>query len=431
VFIILSGNYAYDAAGNLNFRTNYTMVQTFNVNNLNELTTVTNNGRLTVAGTTAGLATSVTVNTSNAFLYADAIFASTNQPSVNGNNTYRAIAADSYGRHDTNSITVNLPGTNVFLYDLNGNMRTNGTRIFDYGDENELIRITEPASWKSEFTYDGKMRRRIETNYVWAGSSWVQTNVVRFIYDGNVAIQERDGNNLPQVNYTRGKDLSGSLQGAGGIGGLLAREENPSSVLYSPSSSATAFYHADGNGNVTMLINASQIPVAKYLYDPFGNTLSASGPLASENRYRFSSKPIHELSGMYDYLYRWYVPSIQRWLNRDPAEEKGGFNLYRINKNNCLTREDLYGLIDFVLPYEILNPPAAGGSGGGAVLCGKKSEKTYDEPGTPGIKRCIYSCWMSAGDTGFPVPDATVDVSKCDKCPSSAGVGHNYNYYHK
>ena len=36
----------------------------------------------------------------------------------------------------------------------------------------------------------------------------------------------------------------------------------------------------DSNGNITMLINAQQLPVAKYLYEPFGNTLSASGPLA-------------------------------------------------------------------------------------------------------------------------------------------------------
>jgi hypothetical protein len=34
-------------------------------------------------------------------------------------------------------------------------------------------------------------------------------------------IQERT--TVPTVSYTRGSDLSGSLEGAGGIGGLLAR----------------------------------------------------------------------------------------------------------------------------------------------------------------------------------------------------------------
>jgi hypothetical protein len=78
------------------------------VNNLNELTTVTNAGALTVAGTTTSPVTNVTVNTSNAVSYADSTFASTNQPWVNGNNTYTAIAKDAYGRINTNSVTVNL-----------------------------------------------------------------------------------------------------------------------------------------------------------------------------------------------------------------------------------------------------------------------------------------------------------------------------------
>ena len=81
--------YAYDAAGNLSFRTNNNLLQAFNVNNLNELTTITNGGRLTVAGTTTSPATNVTVNTSNAVLYADTAFASTNQPWVGGNMTQR------------------------------------------------------------------------------------------------------------------------------------------------------------------------------------------------------------------------------------------------------------------------------------------------------------------------------------------------------
>jgi RHS repeat-associated protein len=160
------------------------------------------------------------------------------------------------------------------------------------------------------------MRRRIERDYNWTGSTWAKTNEVHFIYDGNVVIQERDANNLPKVTYTRGNDLSGTLQGAGGIGGLLARSDNTQMAI--GSSSAHTYYHSDGNGNVTMLINNLQLVQAKYLYDPFGNTLSMSGPLASANVYRFSSKEWNASSGLYYYLYRFYDPNLQRWLNRDP-----------------------------------------------------------------------------------------------------------------
>jgi len=313
--------YQYDAAGNLNTRTNNTLIQNFGVNSLNELTMTTNTGRLTVAGTTTSLATNVTVNTSNAVLYADITFASTNQPWVNGNNTFKAIAKDVYGRKDTNSLTVNIQLTNSYAYDLNGNLLSDGTRYFAYDDENQLISVTVSNVWQSQFVYDGKMRKRIERDYSgWNGSSWMQTNEVHYIYDGNVVIQERDGNNLPKVTYTRGNDLTGTLQGAGGIGGLLARSDNSQLIL--GSSSAHVYYHSDGNGNVTMLINNLQLVVAKYLYDPFGNSLSLSGPLASANTYRFSSKEWNDNAGLYYYLYRFYDPNLQRWPNRDPIGGK-------------------------------------------------------------------------------------------------------------
>ena len=103
--------YAYDAAGNLNYRTNNTLVENFQVNSVNELTTGTNGGRLTVMGTTTSQATNVTVNGTNALLYGDATFAATNMPLTT---TYTAIAQDSYGRINTNTATVSL-ATNVDL----------------------------------------------------------------------------------------------------------------------------------------------------------------------------------------------------------------------------------------------------------------------------------------------------------------------------
>lgn len=75
----------------MNYRTNNALVQTFNVNNLNQLTTNSRNGTLTVAGTTTSQATSATVNTSNAVLYADNTFASTNHTLADGENAFTAI----------------------------------------------------------------------------------------------------------------------------------------------------------------------------------------------------------------------------------------------------------------------------------------------------------------------------------------------------
>ncbi len=153
-------------------------------------------------------------------------------------------------------------------------------------------------------------------------------------------VQERDGSNNPLVSYTRGNDLSGTMQGAGGIGGLLARSDGYSGGNFTTHN----YYFADGNGNVTYMLNSSQSMVASYRYDPFGNTISSSGTLASANVYRFSSKEIHVSSGMYYYGYRFYDPNLQRWITRDPIREHGGINLYRFAQNRALNIVDRFGL---------------------------------------------------------------------------------------
>jgi len=80
-----------------------------------------NSGSLTVAGTTTSQDANATVNGLTASLYADWTFAKDGFTMTNGNNSFTAIARDSYGRADTNTVTVNLPATNTFTYDLNGN----------------------------------------------------------------------------------------------------------------------------------------------------------------------------------------------------------------------------------------------------------------------------------------------------------------------
>ena len=175
---------------------------------MNELTTGTNGGRLTVMGTTSSQATSVSVNGANALLYGDATFAATNMPLTT---TYTAIAMDVYGRINTNTATVSL-GTNVsFHYDRNGNLTNDGTMSFGYDDENQLTQVWVPGRWASVFTYDGRMRRRIRQEYTWSGR-WMLTNTVNYVYDGNAVIQERNINNQAAANYTRGIDLQPTVE---------------------------------------------------------------------------------------------------------------------------------------------------------------------------------------------------------------------------
>ncbi len=91
--------------------------------------------------------------------------------------------------------------------------------------------------------------------------------------------------------------------------------------------------------------------------DPFGNILSKSGPLADVNLHRFSSKEFHANSGLVYYLYRYYEPGLQRWMNRDPIADtgftirmtqlisgSGEINYFKALRNEPINAIDLFGL---------------------------------------------------------------------------------------
>jgi RHS repeat-associated protein len=349
--------YAYDAAWNLQNRTNNALVQTFGVNNRNELTNATRSGTLTVAGLASQpganldhvVVSGTGLSAGNANVYADGSWARAGATLANGTNSYTATAEDTYGRTAQDSVTVNLPATVTFTYDANGNLTGDGRRVFEYDYENQLTNVYVASAWRESMKYDAFGRKRVLQQHQWTGSAWLLTNEVRYVYDGMLVVQERHfqpqvSTNLPvnTISYTRGNDLSDSLQGAGGIGGLLARTD--SSSIQNPASSPHAYYHADGNGNITALVNTNGAVVARYQYDPYGNLLGMAGPLAEANVYRFSSKEWHANAGLYYYGFRYYEPNLQRWLNRDPIEEEGGINLYGFVANNPVSFVDLLGL---------------------------------------------------------------------------------------
>jgi RHS repeat-associated protein len=318
--------YTYDPAGNLNFRTNDALVQTFVVDSLNQLTTQGRSGTLTVSGNTSTPATNVTVNGLTATRYSDLTWAKDGLPLVDGTTNFTAVAANSAGAFDTNTVTVDSRATRLFAYDLNGNLLSDGKRGFEYDDENQLTRITATNACKTELTYDGQHRRRIRKEFAWQSGAWTQTNEVRYLFDGGVVVQERDSGNTPQVSYTR-TGLS-----------LLARTDN--------STGTNAYYHADGNLNITALVNTNQFLVATYVYDPFGRILSQGGPLAEANVYQFSSQEFHRASGLSLYLRRAYDSNLQRWLNADPLGEKGSVNLHRFVRNNPVSFMDPDGRVE-------------------------------------------------------------------------------------
>jgi len=212
--------------------------------------------------------------------------------------------------------------------------------------ENRLVTIEslpegpDHAKVRLEFVYD-YMGRRVRKTVLSGhdGSAYQQTNEVTFVYDGWNLIAALDEDLVAGSTSTNfflwGLDLSGSLQGAGGVGGLLATTQDGAS------------YSAcmDGNGNVMALVDASDGTLAgEYEYGPFGEPLKAHGDGAAENAVRFSSKYMDAESGLLYYGYRYLDPSTGRWPSRDPIEEDGGPNLYAFVGNDPVRFVDRRGL---------------------------------------------------------------------------------------
>jgi RHS repeat-associated protein len=100
----------------------------------------------------------------------------------------------------------------------------------------------------------------------------------------------------------------------------------------------------DANGNVGQLVDEAGTVVARYEYDAFGQTIVAAGAAAEGNAWRFSTKYADQETGLSYYGYRFYDPAMGRWINRDPAEEAGGANLYAMAGNDLIARQDYLGL---------------------------------------------------------------------------------------
>ena len=166
-----------------------------------------------------------------------------------------------------------------------------------------------------------------------------------YFYDGWMLIKEVIANingTTDVIEYHWGKDLSGTIGGAGGVGGLLYLSISNSST---PNSSTRQLYipFYDAYGNIMGYWDAQGNVVAQYTYDAFGKLISISGPMADVFAIRYSTKYFDSETGLYYYGYRFYSPELMRWITRDPIEEEGGVNMYSFCGNFPLGEIDPIG----------------------------------------------------------------------------------------
>ena len=314
-------------------RPNQALIRTIHTDAANQLTTISRSGTFTFSGNLPATAASISVNGAPARTNGDFTFTKTGLTLADGNNTFTVTAQNRLGVTTSSSLTLNLPATVSYTYDQNGNLLTDGTRSFKWDAADQLVQVSVPNAWQTQFARDGLGRLRVLREFTWLNGAWSQTNETHYLYDGNLIVQERDANNNVMATYTRGLDLSGGLSGAGGIGGLLSRTTGANSY----------YYHSDGAGNITAMLDGNENVVARHLYDPFGRVLGQWGALAAANPMQFSSMPRAPASGLSLYPFRAYDPALQRWLSRDPLGEAGGINQYGFVGNSAINGYDPNG----------------------------------------------------------------------------------------
>ncbi len=327
-------------AGGANLRS-----ATYSPNSLNQYTSRTVPDSFDVLGL-ANSGASVTVNSSFADYRRGEYFQESVSIDNSGGNVWQPVSviASNGDVNTTTTGSVFIAQTpEVFTYDADGNTLTDGRWMYIWDAENRLTQIASlPGSStasqrKVTWEFDCQGRRIRETTYDGSSGSFVVTKDVKFLFDGLRCVTELNASNNAELrSYSWGLDLSGSLGGAGGVGGL---------VMLNSTGNGIHFYAMDGNGNTAGLVKGSDGTVsANYEYGIFGESLRTTGPMALDNEFCFSTKRINRTSDMVLYEYRPYSPSQARFLNKDPIEEQGGHNLYAFVANGPVDSIDVFGL---------------------------------------------------------------------------------------
>jgi RHS repeat-associated protein len=120
-------------------------------------------------------------------------------------------------------------------------------------------------------------------------------------------------------------------------------------------------YTKDHLGSVRDLTDSGGSVQAQYAYDVYGQKTKLQG--SNDSDFQYAGYYFHAPSQFNFTTSRAYLPNLGRWINRDPAAEHGGINLYGYVLNKPLNRIDSSGLDGFNIPFPmpLLPPNGPGG----------------------------------------------------------------------
>jgi RHS repeat-associated protein len=207
-------------------------------------------------------------------------------------------------------------GSTTFTYDANGDTLSDPSgKAYTWDFENRLVQAVVPGTngGTTTFKYD-PFGRRIQKSG--------PLGTTNYLYDGINLLVETDsaGNVLAKYSNQPGID-------------------QPLSELRSGSPS---YYEQDTLGSVTSLSDVSGVLANTYTFDGFGKQTSSSGSLT--NPFRYTGREFDQETGIDYYRFRYYDPSVGRFISEDPIRYGGGGDFYAYVGNNATSYIDPSGL---------------------------------------------------------------------------------------
>ncbi|MBS0623449.1 MAG: DUF687 family protein [Verrucomicrobia bacterium] len=226
-----------------------------------------------------------------------------------------------------------------FSYDPQGNLlrkTLDGEESqFESNILSQLTAIEKPDQTYLSFSYDPFGRRAIKKTYDSKEKNKKTLFTTRSFYIG-----------FHELGILNEKGAIKKLR----VPGIAGSQISLKSIAIEIESQTFAILH-DIFGNVIALLDpASREIVESYTYSAFGTEkiynayqkqISSS---ALGNHWRYAEKPIDEETGLIYFGFRYYDPSIGRWISKDPAGFIDGPNLYAYCHNNPLRCYDPFGL---------------------------------------------------------------------------------------
>ena len=190
-------------------------------------------------------------------------------------------------------------GGQVFSYDLNGNLASDGQTSFTWNARNELMGLSGGTA--ATFQYDGAGRRRSKTT---------NGSTANFLYDRANFVQELSAGGSVTANLLTGLGIDETFTRTDAVGSRNLLID----VL------GSTFALTDMSGGVQ----------TQYTSDPFGITTTSGA--TSSNTQQFTGRE-NDGIGLYSYRARFQNPTLQRFISEDPLGFAGGLNLFAYVEN--------------------------------------------------------------------------------------------------